>query len=149
MLSSDTVILVVTVGVNRQTMFCHVFVAVLFSNLWILRARCEHWPVNVFPVPSKLASCACPAPLQSQVFLVGNTTFLLNPIPAWEWWLAWSLWIFMMVMSCWFLVIVKEEIWDYSGTGLGLNNDCKSGPAKEQPHPPHSLVPLSSVRFHH
>lgn len=60
MLSSDTVILVVTVGVNRQTMFCHVFVAVLFSNLRILRARCEHWPVNVCPVPSKLASCALP-----------------------------------------------------------------------------------------
>lgn len=45
---------------GKQTMFCHVFVAVLFSNLRIFRARCEHRPVNVCTVPSKLASCALP-----------------------------------------------------------------------------------------
>lgn len=45
---------------GKQTMFCHVFVAVLFSNLRILRAHCEHWPVNVCTVPTKLASCALP-----------------------------------------------------------------------------------------
>lgn len=113
---------------GKQTMFCHI--------LWLFFSATSgswsHWPVNVCTVPSKLASCALPKCIwfivlhlfSLRFFLLvtqhSHTSLFLPESDDWHG-VCESLWS-RKVILCWFLVIVKEEIRDYSGRWLGATS---------------------------